>query len=313
MAVSVPRARVDYPRSMGEFQSWFASDADCLDYLAWLGWPDGFTCPECGSRDGWRVADGRYKCVGCGMRTSAQPHDEATEHPATSSATCPSAPSSIPLAVPSDTSIIEVLRRPVESAQYTSLAFTEALVDAGITGSIGTVGDALDNALMESTTGLFKTEVIDHENDVWTGWRHVEEATASWVHWYNLSATALLHRRRPTGRAGAVVLRFNTRARRSRSGLTTPSKTAGRFTYRRHRTGASFWLENVGLLTTIFPAQRALIRFNTPPPKKFLLADPGLMHCAHSRPMRLLSSTDLDNFRGDLLARSCRADGAHGA
>ena len=70
-------------------------------------------------------------------------------------------------------------------SQYTSLAFTEALVDAGITGSIGTVGDALDNALMEFTIGLFKTEVIDHENDVWTGWRHVEEATASWVHWYN--------------------------------------------------------------------------------------------------------------------------------
>ena len=58
-------------------------------------------------------------------------------------------------------------------------------MDAGITGSIGTVGDALDNALMESTIGLFKTEVIDHENDIWTGWRHVEEATASWVHWYN--------------------------------------------------------------------------------------------------------------------------------
>ena len=58
-------------------------------------------------------------------------------------------------------------------------------MDAGITGSIGTVGDALDNALMESTIGLFKTEAIDHENDVWTGWRHVEEATASRVHWYN--------------------------------------------------------------------------------------------------------------------------------
>lgn len=42
------------------------------------------------------------------------------------------------------------LRPPIESGQYTSLAFTEAMVDAGITGSIGTVGDALDNALMES-------------------------------------------------------------------------------------------------------------------------------------------------------------------
>lgn len=70
-------------------------------------------------------------------------------------------------------------------AQYTSIAFTEALREAGITGSIGTVGDALDNALMESTIGLFKTEVIDHEHTTWTGWRHVEQATASWVWWYN--------------------------------------------------------------------------------------------------------------------------------
>jgi hypothetical protein len=30
-----------YPRSLGEFQSWFATDADCLDYLEWLRWPDG--------------------------------------------------------------------------------------------------------------------------------------------------------------------------------------------------------------------------------------------------------------------------------
>ena len=35
-----------------------------------------------------------------------------------------------------------VLRRPVESTQYTALAFTEELVAAEIAGSIGTVGDA---------------------------------------------------------------------------------------------------------------------------------------------------------------------------
>ena len=38
---------------------------------------------------------------------------------------------------------------------------------------------------MESTIGLFKTEVIDHEQPVWRHWREVENATASWVHWYN--------------------------------------------------------------------------------------------------------------------------------
>ncbi len=78
-----------------------------------------------------------------------------------------------------------MLQRPVESGQYTSLAFTDALREAGITGSIGTVGDALDNALMESTIGLFKTEVIFHERNTWQSWRQVEQATASWVYWYN--------------------------------------------------------------------------------------------------------------------------------
>jgi putative transposase len=75
-------------------------------------------------------------------------------------------------------------------SQYTSLAFTEALIDAGITGSIGSVGDALDNALMESTIGLYKTELIDFQRRSWTGLAEVERATAEWVHWYN---TARLH------------------------------------------------------------------------------------------------------------------------
>ena len=70
-------------------------------------------------------------------------------------------------------------------SQYTSIAFTEALRDANITGSIGSVGDALDNALMESTIGLYKTEVISQNPRSWTGLRDVEQATAEWVHWYN--------------------------------------------------------------------------------------------------------------------------------
>ena len=78
-----------------------------------------------------------------------------------------------------------VLLRPLEPEQYTSLAFTEALIDAGIAPSIGSVGDALDNGLMESTIGLYKTEVIDQNTQSWTGLRDVEQATAEWVHWYN--------------------------------------------------------------------------------------------------------------------------------
>ncbi|GAA3773995.1 hypothetical protein GCM10022225_72090 [Plantactinospora mayteni] len=43
----------------------------------------------------------------------------------------------------------------------TSFRFTTHLLDAGIDASIGSVGDALDNALMESTIGLYKTELIE--------------------------------------------------------------------------------------------------------------------------------------------------------
>src|SRR5687767_13095081 len=59
-----PWAGQHYPRSTGEFQSWFASDADCLDYLEWLRWPDGFVCPRCAHAGGWAIGDGRYKCSG---------------------------------------------------------------------------------------------------------------------------------------------------------------------------------------------------------------------------------------------------------
>ena len=72
-------------------------------------------------------------------------------------------------------------------SQYTALAFTEELAEAGIAGSIGTVGDALDNALMESTIGLYKTELILPYSRTrnWSGVRDVERETAEWVRWYN--------------------------------------------------------------------------------------------------------------------------------
>ena len=72
-------------------------------------------------------------------------------------------------------------------SQYTALAFTAELLAAGILGSIGTVGDALDNALMESTIGLFKTELIDRHPRTYRDRLEVEQDTADWVHWYNQS------------------------------------------------------------------------------------------------------------------------------
>ena len=55
--MAYPRAGKDYPRSQGEFQAWFRTDADCLDYLSWLRWPAGFVCPTCGEEGGWRLAE----------------------------------------------------------------------------------------------------------------------------------------------------------------------------------------------------------------------------------------------------------------
>lgn len=68
--VDHPRAGVHYPRSVGEFQAWFRTDADCLDYLEWLRWPAGFVCPDCGYAGGWRLGDGRFECARCQARTS---------------------------------------------------------------------------------------------------------------------------------------------------------------------------------------------------------------------------------------------------
>ncbi len=65
-----PHAGKHYPRSVGEFQAWFSTDEDCLDYLEWLRWPTGFVCPKCGHNGGWRLGDGRFMCPACGGRTS---------------------------------------------------------------------------------------------------------------------------------------------------------------------------------------------------------------------------------------------------
>jgi putative transposase len=69
-------------------------------------------------------------------------------------------------------------------SQYTSFRFTQHLVDAGVDASIGAVGDALDNALAESTIGLYKTELIKPRAP-WHSKVEVEVATAEWVRWYN--------------------------------------------------------------------------------------------------------------------------------
>jgi len=71
-----------------------------------------------------------------------------------------------------------------QGTQYLSMRYTDRLADAGIAPSVGSRGDAYDNALAESVIGLFKTEVIRRLGP----WRHldaVEVATLTWVDWFN--------------------------------------------------------------------------------------------------------------------------------
>ena len=45
---------------LGEFQAWFQTDADCLDYLEWLRWPVRLCLPCCGLAGrmaAWATAD----------------------------------------------------------------------------------------------------------------------------------------------------------------------------------------------------------------------------------------------------------------
>jgi transposase InsO family protein len=73
-------------------------------------------------------------------------------------------------------------------SQYCAIRFTEHLGLEGIAASVGSVGDALDNALMESIIGLYKTECVRpgpfHPGPFKT-LSDVEFVTMAWVDWYN--------------------------------------------------------------------------------------------------------------------------------
>lgn len=63
-------AGVDYPADVAQLRAWFAADEDCLDYVDWLRWPQGFRCPHCGHGATGRDRAGRYRCGGCRRQVS---------------------------------------------------------------------------------------------------------------------------------------------------------------------------------------------------------------------------------------------------
>lgn len=71
-------------------------------------------------------------------------------------------------------------------SQYTSIRYTERLDDAGIAPSVGSVGDSYDNAMAETSIGLYKTELINRHGP-WRTPDTVELATLEWIDWWNNS------------------------------------------------------------------------------------------------------------------------------
>jgi putative transposase len=76
-------------------------------------------------------------------------------------------------------------------SQYTSIAYTDRLDDIGAAPSIGTIGDSFDNAMAETTIGLFKTELhrnpaaLTRNGGPWRGLDDLELAVCEWVSWFN--------------------------------------------------------------------------------------------------------------------------------
>ena len=71
-------------------------------------------------------------------------------------------------------------------SQFTSIRWTERVVEIGASPSIGTVGDSYDNALAETVNGYYKAELIyGPQQGPWKTVDEVELATLAWVHWHN--------------------------------------------------------------------------------------------------------------------------------
>lgn len=59
-----------YPNNQSEFETFFASEEACRAYLTVIRWPNGFSCPGCGSTQTWHLPGGILACRQCGRKTS---------------------------------------------------------------------------------------------------------------------------------------------------------------------------------------------------------------------------------------------------
>ena len=68
-------------------------------------------------------------------------------------------------------------------SQYTSLCYTDRLDELGVAPSVGSRGDAFDNAMAEAWVATFKTELVDGRR--FPSYEHAEHETLHWIGFYN--------------------------------------------------------------------------------------------------------------------------------
>jgi len=78
---------------------------------------------------------------------------------------------------------VELVHHSDRGSQYTSIDFTQELADHGVLASVGSVGDAYDNALAESFVDTLKTELI--ADRVWQSRAQLELAIVEYLGWFN--------------------------------------------------------------------------------------------------------------------------------
>ena len=78
---------------------------------------------------------------------------------------------------------VELVHHSDRGSQYTSIDYTQTLADHRVLASVGSVGDADDNALAESLLDSFKTELI--ADRVWKTRSQLELAVVEYLGWYN--------------------------------------------------------------------------------------------------------------------------------
>lgn len=54
-----------YPLTTMEFQDMFPTDRACFEYLCLVKWPDGFVCPNCQSKEAWKLKRNILRCKQC--------------------------------------------------------------------------------------------------------------------------------------------------------------------------------------------------------------------------------------------------------